>query len=77
MTGTVSRRMAALVASAALLCAGCSVSSQLTAVSVTDRDGHVVTDEWNHTAGCGPRPGGGELCDARTTRRRVETVVEP
>jgi hypothetical protein len=72
-----SSRLAAMLASSVTLLGGCSMSSEVTAVSVRADNGHVVTEQWNRTARCGLAPEPGVPCDAHTWRQRVETDVEP
>jgi hypothetical protein len=69
--------IAAFALSAALLCAGCSMSSQVSAVSVQAADGQVVTDEWNSSSRCGLGAPSGPPCSARTLHRREQVIVQP
>jgi hypothetical protein len=64
-----------LLAGIAVLGAGCSVSSQVSAVSVQAADGQVVTNEWNASSGCRVGPGGGPPCSAQSERRHERYVV--
>jgi hypothetical protein len=68
---------AALGASFALLSAGCSVSSQVSAVSVQAENGQVVTDEWHSSSRCGLAVPGSPPCSAASVRRQQRLVVEP
>jgi len=67
--------IAAFALSAALLC-GCSMSSQVSAVSVQAADGQVVTNEWNGSSRCGLGAPSGPPCSARTVRRE-QVIVQP
>jgi hypothetical protein len=64
-----------LLAGIAVLGAGCSVSSQVSAVSVQAAGGQVVTNEWNASSGCRVAPGGGPPCSAQSERRHDRYVV--
>jgi hypothetical protein len=69
--------IATLALSFALLCAGCSMSSQVSAVSVQAADGQVVTNEWNSSSRCGLGDPAAPPCSARTIQRREQVIVQP
>ena len=68
---------AALALSVALPSAGCSVSSQVSAVSVQAENGQIVTDEWNSSSRCGLPSPSSPPCSAASSRRQQRLAVEP
>jgi hypothetical protein len=61
----------------ALPSAGCSVSSQVSTVSVQAQNGQIVTDEWNSSSRCGFAPPSSTPCSASSSRRQQRLTVEP
>jgi hypothetical protein len=76
MTQTASRALAILAVTLTFLGAGCSISSEVTAVTFRSENESVLSEEWNGAAECRVRPGAEAPCAARSSRQRLEAVVE-
>ena len=72
MTRTASRARAMLALPLMFLAGGCSLSSEVTAVTFRAGNGTVTSEAWNATAECRVGPGADTPCAARSSRQRQE-----